>query len=122
MSTAAIKCLPQFFEDAIGRWISKFKAPEVRDYIRLPTAIHAAPAVALKTENPQSAVIRIVTALSRRAAAFVIFPLPRAAVTLASSSCSQLRTARDGAGPEYPRPRYGRYSRYESFFLHVCYE
>jgi hypothetical protein len=67
---------------------------EGSDDIRLPTTIHAAPAIALETENPQSAVVRIVSAVTAGATTFVMFTLPRAPVLFARSAGSEFGTAR----------------------------
>ena len=64
MAFATIVSVAKFFEHSVKGRIAESKAPEVRDYIRLPTAIHAAPAVSSETENAQSAVMRIVSAVT----------------------------------------------------------
>ena len=81
-------------EHSICGRVAETVPAEVSDDVRLPAAIHAPPAVALETENPQSSVVRIVSAFDARAAAFVMFTLPRAAVLFARAAGSEYRTAR----------------------------
>jgi hypothetical protein len=47
-------------------------------------------------------VVRIVTALGARAAAFIMLPLARAPVLLARTAGSEVGTARSGAGAQDP--------------------
>ncbi|MCX6625490.1 MAG: hypothetical protein NTY38_31395 [Acidobacteria bacterium] len=69
-------------------WVTETVPAEVSHDSRLPTAIHASPAVTPEAEDPQSAMVRIVSAVTAGAAAFVVFTLARAAVLFAGSAGS----------------------------------
>ena len=60
---AATECSTQFIQHRLGRWNSESDLAEYSDNLRLPTAIHAPPAVALETEEPKSSMVRIVSAV-----------------------------------------------------------
>ena len=102
VAVAATECSTQFIQHLLRRWNSESGLPEYTDNLRLPTAIDTAPPIALETKTPESAMIRIVSALDARAAAFVMFPLPRAAVLFARTAGSEFGTARGRAGAQYP--------------------
>jgi hypothetical protein len=54
----------QLGQHSICKRIAELEPAEVSDNIRLPTAIHAPPTIALKAENAQPAVVRIVSAVT----------------------------------------------------------
>ena len=98
VAVAATECSTQLIQHLLRRWNPESGLPEYSDNLRLPTAIDTAPPIALETKTPESAMIRIVSALDARAAAFVMFPLPRAAVLFARTAGSEFGTARGRAG------------------------
>jgi hypothetical protein len=101
-------------EHSICGRVAETVLAEVSDDGRLPSAIDAPPAVALETENPEAAVVRIVAAVTAGATPFVMFTLPRAAVLFARTSGSEFGTARGRAGaqdPPYPTLRVGYRAR-----------
>ena len=63
--------------------LAESKAAKVSDNLRLPSAIHAPPTIALETEDPQSAVVRIVSALSAGTPTIIMFTLSCATVLFA---------------------------------------
>ena len=58
---AAVMTVAQLGQHSICGRIAKLEPAEVSDDIRLPTAIHTPPAIALEAEDPQPAVVRIVS-------------------------------------------------------------
>ena len=88
VAVAPTECSTQFIQHLLRRWNSESDLAEYSDNLRLPTAIHAPPAVALETENPQSAVVRIVSTVTAGATTFVMFTLPDAAVLFARTAGS----------------------------------
>jgi len=61
---AAVMAVAQLGQHSICGRIAQLEPAEVSDNIRLPTAIHAAPTIALEAEDPQPAVVRIVAAVT----------------------------------------------------------
>ena len=84
-------------EHCLRRWVTEFRLAEQSDDIRLPAAITHTPAVTLEAENPQSAMVRIVSALTARATTFVMLLLALAAMGFARTAGSEFGTARDRA-------------------------
>jgi hypothetical protein len=76
--------------------------PATPNNVRLPIAIHAAPAISLEAENPQPTMAGVVAAFRAGTAAIVIFTLPPAPVQLARSAGTEFATARSRARPVYP--------------------
>jgi hypothetical protein len=97
---AEVVSVAKLGEHSICGWVTETVPAEVRDDIRLPPAVHASPAITLETENPQSAVVRIVSAVTAGATAFVMFTLARAAVLFARTAGSEFGTARGRAGAQ----------------------
>jgi hypothetical protein len=91
---AASEGCAQFIQNLLRWWVAEARLPEHLDNLRLPTTIDTSPGIALETENPQSAVTRIVSALGSRTAARVVFMLPRATVLFARTAGSEFGTAR----------------------------
>ena len=85
---AAVVSVAKLGEHSICGWVTETVPAEVSDDSRLPAAIDTAPAVALETENPQSAMVGVVAALDARATTFVMFTLPDAAVLFARTAGS----------------------------------
>jgi hypothetical protein len=111
---AAVVSVAKLGEHSICRWVAETVLAEVSDDVRLPTAIHAPPTITLEAENPQSAMVRIVSAVTAGATTFVMFTLPRAAVLFARTAGSEFGTARNRAGaqdPPYPTLRVGYRTR-----------
>jgi hypothetical protein len=100
MPFAAVVSVAKLGEHLIDRWVAKIEPAAVSDNIRFPTAINAPPAIALEAQNPQAAMIRIVSALGTGAAAFILFPLLRPAVLLASAALDELPATRKGTGKQ----------------------
>jgi hypothetical protein len=67
-------------EHSFCRRVAESDLPEYSDDLRLPSAIDTAPPIAQEAENPQSAIVRIVSAVTAGATTFVMRTLPRAAV------------------------------------------
>ncbi len=76
VAVAATECSTQFIQYLLRRWNSESGIPEHSDDLRLPATIHTPPAVALEADDPEPAVVCVVSALGARAAAFVVFTLP----------------------------------------------
>jgi hypothetical protein len=98
----ASECTPQFIQYMLRWWKPQSDLAEESDDLRLPSAIHAPPAIALEAQNPQPAMAGVVAALDARAAAFVVFPLSGAAVGFAGTAGSECGTARGRARTQYP--------------------
>src|SRR6266567_885813 len=90
-------------EHCLRRWVTEVGFAEESDDIRLPSAVHAAPAITSEALNPHSAMVSIVSALTARTTAKVMLKLARAQVGLARTAGSELGTARGRARAEYPR-------------------
>jgi hypothetical protein len=61
---ATIVSVAKLFEHSVHGRIAELEPAEVSDDIRLPSAIHAPPTIALEAEHPQPAVVRIVSAVT----------------------------------------------------------
>jgi hypothetical protein len=85
---AAVVSVAKFGEHSICGWVAETVPTEVSDDVRLESTIHAPPTITLETENPQSAVVRIVSSVTAGATAFVMFTLPDAAVLFARTAGS----------------------------------
>ena len=72
----AVMSVAQLGEHTICGWVAETVPAEVSDDIRLPTAIDAAPGVALEAEDAEAAMVRIVSAITAGATAFVMRTLP----------------------------------------------
>ena len=88
MTFAAVVSVAKLGEHSFCRRVAETVPTEVSDDVRLESTIATPPAVALEAENPQSAVVRIVPTFGARAAAFVMFTLPRATVLFARTAGS----------------------------------
>jgi len=64
MTFATIVPVAQLVEHSVHGRIAELEPAEVSDNIRLPTAIHALPTIALEAEDPQPAVVCIVSAVT----------------------------------------------------------
>jgi hypothetical protein len=100
VAVAATECSTQFIQHCLGRWNSESDLAEQPDDLRLPSAIHAPPAIALEAQNPQPAMAGVVAALGARAAAFVVFTLSGAAVGFAGPVLHERGAAWMGTGAE----------------------
>jgi hypothetical protein len=105
MTLTPRECAPQFFQDIIGGRYFETSLAKDPDDIRLPFAIHTAPAVTLEAQDPEPTVVSVVPALSTVAATFVMFTLPRAAVLFAGSAGCECGTAWGRARVEYSDTR-----------------
>jgi hypothetical protein len=106
VAVAASERSTEFVKHLLRRWDAESGLPEHSDNIRLPPTIHAAPVVALEAENPEAAVIRIVTTLSAGATAFVLFTLPRPAVGRTGSAGGKFGAARHRTRMKNRHPNY----------------
>jgi hypothetical protein len=61
---ATIVSVAKLVEHSVRRRIAELEPAEVSDDIRLPTAIHAPPPITLEAEDPQPAMVRIVSAVT----------------------------------------------------------
>jgi hypothetical protein len=61
---AAVVAISQLGQHSICGRIAELEPAEVSDNIRLPTAIHTPPTIALEAEDPQPTVVRIVSAVT----------------------------------------------------------
>jgi len=73
---AAVVPAAKLVEHSICGRVAETVPAEVSDDIRLPTAIDAAPGVALEAEDAEAAMVRIVSAITAGATAFVMRTLP----------------------------------------------
>jgi hypothetical protein len=64
MAFATIVSVAKLVEHSVHGRIAELEPTEVSYNIRLPTAIHTPPTIALEAEDPQAAVVRIVSALT----------------------------------------------------------
>ena len=64
VAVAAVMAVAQLGQHSICGRFAELEPAEVSDDIRLPSAIHAPPAIALEAEDPQPAVVRIVSAVT----------------------------------------------------------
>ena len=94
MTFAAVVSVAKLGEHSICGRVAETVLAEVSDDGRLPSAIDTAPPIALEAENPQSAMVRLVSAVTAGATPFVMFTLARAAVGLARTAGSEFGTAR----------------------------
>jgi hypothetical protein len=63
--TFAIRKVPsKLFQHFLCWDVAEFEPPEIGDYLWLPAAIHALPPITLEAQNPQPAVVRIVSAVT----------------------------------------------------------
>jgi hypothetical protein len=99
---AAVVSVAKLGEHSFCRRVAETVPAEVSDDIRLPATIDTTPPIALEAEDPQSAVVRIVTTVGARAAAFVMLALSDAAVGLAGTAGSEFGTARGRARAQDP--------------------
>jgi hypothetical protein len=102
VTLAAVVSVAKLGEHSICGWFAETVPAEVSDDGRLPSAIDTAPPIALEAENPQSAMVRLVSAVTAGATAFVMFTLSDAAVLFARTAGSQFGTARGRAGAQDP--------------------
>jgi hypothetical protein len=64
VASATIVSVAKLVEHSVHGRIAKLEPAEVSDNLRLPSAIHTPPAIALEAEDPQSAMVRIVSAVT----------------------------------------------------------
>jgi hypothetical protein len=64
MAVAAVMAIAQLGQHSICGRFADLEPAKVSDNLRLPSTIHAPPAIALETEDPQPAVTGIVSALT----------------------------------------------------------
>jgi hypothetical protein len=88
VAVAAVVSVAKLGEHSICGWLAETVLAEVSDDSRLPTAIDTAPPIALEAGNPQSAMVRIVSAVTAGATTFVMFTLSDAAVLFARTAGS----------------------------------
>jgi hypothetical protein len=91
---ATIMAVAKLGEHPVRRKIVQTQETTVGDDTWFPTAVHTTPAIPLKAENSQPAVIRIVSALGCRTAPLVMTSLSTSTVQLARTARSEFRTAR----------------------------
>jgi hypothetical protein len=91
---------PQLFEDLIDGRALESKLSEYSDDIGLPTTIDAPPVVALEAQDPQPAVMRVITTFPSGTAERIMLALPTATVLCARTTRRQFGTARRGARDE----------------------
>jgi hypothetical protein len=61
---AAVMAVAQLGQHSICGRFAEFEPAEVSDNVRLPTAIHASPTIALEAEDSQPSVVCIVSAVT----------------------------------------------------------
>jgi hypothetical protein len=96
----AVVSVAKLGEHSLDGRVAKTVPAEVSDDIRLPTTINTPPSVPLETEDPQPAVMRVVTSLTARTATLVVFTLSGAPVELTGSAGGEFRAAGDRAGAQ----------------------
>ena len=103
MTLTAVEVFAKLGQHAIGRRVTEASLAEYSDHIRLPVAVYASPTVAFEAEDPESAVVPIVSALGGRTALYVVFTLSLPAMLFAGSAGGQLRALRECAWTQYAR-------------------
>jgi hypothetical protein len=88
VAVAAVVSVAKLGKHSICGRVAETVPAEVSDDGRLPSAIDTAPAVALETENPQPAMVCIISAVTAGATTFVVFTLSGTAVLFARSAGS----------------------------------
>jgi hypothetical protein len=87
-------------EHSIHGRVAKIEPAEVSDDGRFKTAIGAPPAVALKAENPEPAVVQVIAARRWCPTPRVMFTLSSATVLFTRTAGSEFGTSRERAGAQ----------------------
>jgi hypothetical protein len=100
VAVAAVVSVAKLGKHSICGWFAETVLAEVSHDGRLPSTIHTPPTITLETENPQSAVVRIVSAVTAGATTFVMFTLSGTAVLFARTASGERGAAVRRAGPQ----------------------